>query len=252
MFKQVLLGSLLVASSSLSWAAGIIDDHDHDDDHGHEEGEGHGHIIMHLEDGAIEIENGEYAPALGGKLFETEFGASLGGANTDNPGFVLEDGSGLSQTNVLAYEATGTLQFWDNGAWTASSDTLTIVDNSVLANTLIGGVSVSNPLGVISFADDEGGVHSHITSFGLNAGAASGAYMIELVVKGFASFDTSTGALGADLGIDSDAFFIAFNHGLDDEVFEGIVEAAAVPVPAAVWFFASALGAMGAIRRFQA
>lgn len=232
MLKQILTGVALAFMAS-----GVSAQHVHDGD-----------IDSVLESGTIEIENGILLTS-GKVVFESEFGTELGADpwETDAPGFVLDDGS-FASGEFLAYEATGTLQFWDGIAWGSTTETLTIVDNAAAtANTLITSLGVTNALGYIDAADPEGGVHTHIPSFSVDEFAASGAYLIEMALRGF-----SDAALTNGIYNPSDSFFIAFNYGMDEELFEAGIDAlgvAAVPVPAAGLLMASALGCMTVLRR---
>ena len=230
MLKQSLTG---VAFAFL--ASGVSAQHAHSD------------IDAVIESGAFEIENGILLLTSGSVVFESEFGSLAGPNFTDDPGFVVDDGS-FASGEFLGYEAVGSLQFWDGSSWGSSTETFTIIDNSATTlDTLITGSGVTNGLGYIDAADALGGVHTHVTNFQIGAAAAAGAYMIELVLRGF-----SDSALTNEIYTASDSFFIAFNFGLDDVTFEAGIDAlgvAPVPVPAAGLLMASALGALGIIRR---
>ena len=205
-----------------------------------------GDVDSVFEDGVIAIETG-ISLTNGGFLFETEFGELGNPYGTDEPGFVLDDGS-FSSGNVLGFEVQSVLNFWDGVSWEATgSDSVSLID-TLDETTTVSATGIINPVGVIDEADSEGGVHTHI-DFAINESAATGAYLVELVLKGFTDA-TLTNSFTA-----SDSIFIAFNYGLDEEAYELSVDAlgiSEVPVPAAWLFLASGLGALVLGRRVKA
>lgn len=205
-----------------------------------------GDVDSVFEDGVIAIETG-IPLTNGGFLFETEFGELGNPYGTDEPGFVLDDGS-FSSGNILGFEVQSVLNFWDGVSWEATgSDSVSLIDTLDVITT-VSAASIVNPIGVIDEADAEGGVHTHI-DFAINESAATGAYLIELVLKGF------TDATLTNSFTSSDSIFVAFNFGLDEEAYELSVDAlgiSEVPVPAAWLFLASGLGALVLGRRAKA
>ena len=205
-----------------------------------------GDVDSVFENGQIEVETGIQL-INGGLLFESEFGELGNPYGTDEPGFVLDDGS-FSSGNILGFEVQSVLTYWDGVNWAATgSDSISITDtlNNV---TTVSASSIVNAVGVIDEADPEGGVHTHI-EFEINESAASGAYLLEFVLQGF------TDVTLANNFASSDTIFVAFNYGLDEEDFELSVDAlgvAAVPVPAAWIFLASGLGSLLLGRRAKA
>ena len=90
-----------------------------------------GDVDSVFEDGVIAIETG--IPLInGGFLFETEFGELGNPYGTDEPGFVLDDGS-FSSGNVLGFEVQSVLNFWDGISWEATgSDSVSLIDKYLL------------------------------------------------------------------------------------------------------------------------
>lgn len=208
----------------------------------------HSDVEVSVENGALTIENG-IAMLGGGVLFEAEFGELGNPTGADEPGFELDDGNFL-EDEILAFEAFGSLMRWDGSDWVSTgTDPVQIAAYDVLGNeTLWDGSGVSNSVGWIDSADDEGGVHHHIEFEIQDSGGGmpvAGAYMIELALFGIAT-DQTTQAYGH-----SGSMFIAFNFGLDEDDFEMAVDALAaqVPVPGAVLFMMSGLLSMFGLRR---
>ena len=205
-----------------------------------------GDVDSVFENGVIEIETG-IPLTNGGFLFESEFGELGNPYGTDEPGFVLDDGS-FSVGNVLGFEVQSVLNFWDGISWEATgSDSVSLID-TLNAVTTVSATGIVNPIGIIDEADAEGGVHTHI-DFAINDSAATGAYLVEFVLKGF------TDATLTNSFTSSDSIFVAFNFGLDEEAYELSVDAlgiSEVPVPAAWIFLASGLGALVLGRRAKA
>ena len=159
--------------------------------------------------------------------------------------------AGLTQVSFLAFEVQNTLSYWDGSSWSAStpgSEALTIADVLGTSTTTVTDYSITNPIGLVDQADAEGGVHSHL-DFEINLAAASGAYLLELALVGF-----SDQALTNLIVPASDSFFIVFNYGMDEEIFEAGVDAlgvSEVPLPAAWLFLASGLGTLALGRRVK-
>jgi hypothetical protein len=197
--------------------------------------------------------SGYLAGSTGSPLFEAEFGAEFGDpANgTEDPGFVVDDGS-FNAGDYLAFEVVNTLSYWDGINWsssTAGSESLLVADVLGTTTTTVTGSSIINAIGLVDQADAEGGVHSHL-DFEIDLAAASGAYLLELALLGF-----SDQALTDLIVPASGSFFIAFNYGMDEELFEAGVDAlgvSEVPLPAAWLFLASGVGALLLGRRLKA
>ncbi|MBQ77134.1 MAG: hypothetical protein CL692_00985 [Cellvibrionales bacterium] len=214
-----------------------------EDEHGHG---GHaGDVIIHAEGTELHIESG-IPLANGGFLFESDFDLHNGHYESEAPGFDLETGYDFSIGNALAYSVQGPLQFWGGASWgSAGSDSVSIINGALPADEIIVNSSSSYDLSIIDVSTD-GGVHTHV-DFELSDNASNGAYLVELVLKGF-----SDSGLQTEL-FSSDSVFIAFNHGLSEELFELSVDAMSpVPVPAAWLFLASGLGSLLLGRRLRA
>lgn len=221
----------------------------------------HSDVDAVIESGQFEFEgfslavngSGYLINDIGSPVYEAEFGAEFGDpANgTEDPGFAIDDGS-FNAGDYLAFEVVNTLSYWDGLSWSAStpgSESLFITDVSGTATTAVTDTLISNPIGLIDQADAEGGVHSHL-DFEIDLAAAAGAYLLEVTLLGF-----SDQALTNQIVSASDSFYIAFNYGLDDAIFETGIDALGVtevPVPAAWIFLTSGLGMLLLGRRIKA
>lgn len=182
----------------------------------------HSDIEFGYTDGHIEI---EFGPE--GQVFEGEFPDSgLFAGNTDDPGFASEpeEGLGVNPGDVIDYRVLGPLRFHDGTNFSPITDgtSITIGDNP--SGTIDIDASTVGPVtgpGAIAEADSNGEVHAHI-DFTLNdhTTAAPGAYGLLM--------DLTTDAQGIG---NSDPFYIVFNFGLDEPVFESAVAAFAAAVP---------------------
>lgn len=187
-------------------------------------------------------------------LFEGDFGDLAGGLyKTDDPGFDVDEAKGgFGAGNWLQFQGVGSLRFWYGASWSA----IVPAGEHVEIEDALGNVSsfttggVINPIGVIGQFDANGDLHEHLDFSlrnGSNAlGGAVGAYWISLNL-----IDTLANSSTA-LALPSTDFNIIFNRGLSTQAYEAAVSA--VPVPAAMWLFASALGAlplMGRKRQMQ-
>ncbi len=178
---------------------------------------------------------------LNNTLFEADFGDLGGGLyKTDDPGFDVDEAKGgFTPGNWLRFEGIGSLKYWGGSSWSSSlvnGEEIRIED--ALGNiTVFDGAGVTNPVGVISDVDSNGDVHTHIDmsiwdNTG-NLGGTVGAYWVSLKL-----FDTLPND-ATPVSEASDVINLIFNRGLDHEDYEAAV--AAVPVPAAVYLFISAL-----------
>jgi hypothetical protein len=186
---------------------------------------------------------------VNGNLFESNFGDLSGGPfRTDDPGFDADTDQGaFSAGNWLWYGGVGSLKFWNGSAWSASvpGGEYVTISEALGGTTTFTTAGISNPNGVVGQFDGAGDLHEHLdfsVYTGSNVlGGTAGAYWITLQL-----FQTAAGG-GPTLGTPSVPFSIVFNRGLSTENFEAAV--AAVPVPAAVWLFGSALAGLGVFKR---
>lgn len=186
----------------------------------------HGDVEFTYEDGKIVIEFGDE-----GRVFEGDFDDLAGGPDaTDDPGFgsEVEEGLGVDPDDLIGYKVLGPLTFHDGTDFAATSAAMALgnvggSDVTVDGSTLAAG-------GLIGQADSMGDLHTHI-DFAINSSAPAGAYGVLLSLTAFDSMMDPKGIA------DSDPFYIVFNRGLEEEAFEGAVEAfaaAAVPEPASL------------------
>ncbi len=176
-----------------------------------------------------------------GDLFEADFGDLPGGQyNTDDPGYDADTAQGaFGAGNWLRFQGLSSLKFWNGSSWSntvLNGEHIEIED--VVGNvTTFSASGVSNAVGVVDQLDGGGDLHSHLDMTIKNAsnikGGSVGAYWITLQL-----FETLPDSL-TPVSEASAPFSIIFNRGLTHENFELAV--AAVPVPAAVWLFGSAL-----------
>ncbi len=208
----------------------------------------HSDIEFEYDGGKIAIEFGAEGPVFEADLPVTNVDFSE--QATDDPGFAseAEEGLGVNAGDIIDYNILGPLVFHDGSDFTPvpTGALIRITDNGVNAGTLDVTSSTSGPVsgpGIIQEADALGDVHIHMD--------------FELLPL---SLDTSDyGAYGIlmelttdEAGIaNSDPFYIVFNFGLEEEIFEGAVEAFAgtVPEPTAAMLLAVGASFFAAARR---
>lgn len=206
----------------------------------------HSDIEFSYAGGMIDI---EFGPE--GQVFEADLPTSgLFEQISADPGFASEsvEGLGILPNDLIDYNVLGPLMYHNGTTFApvpagAHIDILDVPSGGMTVDdTTVGPVSGG---GVIGQADGAGEFHSHVDfelqPLGLGA-PEYGAYGILM--------DISTDEPGID---NSDPFFVVFNFGLDEPVFEGAVEAfaAVVPEPASLALALSggALLAVGVWRR---
>jgi hypothetical protein len=179
--------------------------------------------------------------ANGYVLYEADFRDFAGGLfSTDDPGFVSEDDA-LPVGAIIRYRGLGVLQSWDGAAWSTAASGVTLGILDVLGmNTLFSSTGVTDPVGAIAQVSTAGDIHTHIDFTIAGEGAtAAAAYLITLEIG------------APDMAGYSTPFYLAFNSGLDEEVFEGAVGTLLAPVPEpGTWaMLAAGLGLIGVMRR---
>ncbi|MCH2115723.1 MAG: hypothetical protein MK171_12530 [Pirellulales bacterium] len=221
-FKAALMSALLITLAIASPFAAA--QHSHSD------------IEFEYDNDKIAIEFGSE-----GRVFEADF--AISGAfeqETDDPGIASEpdEGMGVNADDIIDYQILGPLEYHNGTAFATvpTGGSIVIGDNptgglTVDANT-IGPASGS---GIIAMADSLGEVHTHVE------------YFLDPI-----SFDTDeygAYALLMQLTTDasgiapSDPFYVVFNFGLEESVFENAVGAFAtkVPEPTSLAFAAAAM-----------
>ncbi|MEM9056091.1 MAG: hypothetical protein AAGD86_01365 [Pseudomonadota bacterium] len=140
----------------------------------------------------VVIENGTVA-ADGSHVFSGPFGELGSPFGTDDPGFITTGGDVMQPGEILAYEATAELLYWDGNRWTSNvPDAERVIITDVIGQqTTIETTGVILPVGFVDAADSSGGLHTHI-DFELDNSAGTGdpsdgAYLIELSLFGLAS-----------------------------------------------------------------
>jgi hypothetical protein len=209
----------------------------------------HSDIELTLQNNKIIIDPNDEAELIGGyKLFEAEFGEFGNPYGTDDPGF---DGFSLVGASLIWYQVENTLKKWDvaSSSWLSSGfDEQIEIKKSPVTN-IISATSGLKAQGFVGSVSSGGGLHTHVE---FQIGKAGGgnpddsAYLLELSL-----FDRFNNAALTPIGNASDKFFLAFHLNesgtFGHESFEQAI--AAVPVPAAVWLFGSALTLLGFARR---
>lgn len=209
----------------------------------------HSDIELTLQNNKIIVDPHNEAMLVGGyKLFEADFGEFGNPYGTNDPGF---NGFGLVSNSLIWYQVENTLKKWDvlSASWLSSGFNEQI---EIKKNTITNTVSATDGLGAQGFigtVGSGGGLHSHVAFQISKAGGGNpddGAYLLELSL-----FDTLNNTALTPINLASDKFFLAFhlNEGgtFGHAAFDQAI--AAVPVPAAVWLFGSALALLGLGRR---
>ena len=211
----------------------------------------HSDIELTLQNNKIIVDPDNEAMWVGGyKLFEADFGEFGNPYGTNDPGF---NGKALVGGSLIWYQIENTLKKWDviSSSWLSSGfDEQITISKSGIHNTIGGHDSdIVGAQGFIGSVGSGGGLHSHVDFQISKAGGGNpddGAYLLELSL-----FDTLNNTALTPISEASDKFFLAFhlNAGgtFSHEAFEEAI--AAVPVPAAVWLFGSALALLGFGRR---
>jgi hypothetical protein len=181
--------------------------------------------------------------ANGYLLYEADFRDFAGGLfSTDDPGFISEQDA-LPVGAIIRYRGVGVLQSWQGSSWaTAASDVTVGILDVLGVNTLFSLTGVTNPIGAIAQVSGAGDIHSHLDfTISGDGSATAAAYLIALEIG-------APDALGYSM-----PFYLAFNSGLDEEVFEGAVGTLLAPVPEpGTWaMLIGGLGLLGVMRRRQ-
>jgi hypothetical protein len=202
-----------------------------------QDGDGHGHsdVEFGYENAAIVVESGAE-----GFVFEGDF--PLDGIDrqfTREPGFAsaLEEGSGLNAGDQITYNVLDDLVYWNNGFQSVPAGAQIRIVNQppapVVPDTVVSATSGTQRGGLdpvrnrIGEADENGDFHHDLQMF------------LEPNVAPEPVSEALFGAYGIKLSLSSDAagieesnpFFMVFNFGLEDQLFEDGVAAYAALVP---------------------
>lgn len=192
----------------------------------------HSDVEFSYQNGKIEVEFGPEGP-----VFESEMpttGALKGFANL--PGFASEaaEGLGINPGNLIRYNVVGPLRYHDGNNFAVTSVTISGDDQPNSGTVVISSSTAAGDGlgGLIGQADGIGDFHTDL-GWLLSDPSPVGAYG--------ALLDLETDEPGI---ADSDPFFIVFNFGLDEQVFESTVEAFAAIVPEPASFAVVGLGTL--------
>lgn len=251
MMKRMFYATLLMLFVSVPAYAQHGDDHDDDHEHEHE----HSDIEFAYVDGKIDIEFGDE-----GAVFEGEFETDgVDRQFTTEPGFgsELEEGLGIGAGDQIAYNVLGSLMFWNEGfkpvPTGAQLRIINIPPAPVVPDTVVTATSGAQPgsfapaLNRIGEAEADGDFHTDL-QFLLEPNTAPEPIDESLFGAYGVLMSLSSDAEGI---ADSDPFFLVFNLGLEEAVFEEGVEAfaAAVPEPTSAGLMLFALGALATAAR---
>lgn len=184
----------------------------------------------------------------GYRIFEGEMGTFLsGGGNPrykgDEPGFDTEIGTFVTGTSVY-YTGWSSLSFWNGSQWTSTvpnGEVLTVENEAEEVTTFSTGAidpAGASLLGTIEALDD-GKLHEHL-DFVVDASGATmpaiGAYRIGMY-------------LTSNNYAQSDNFYLVLNRGMEEEAFEGAIQAMAVPEPGTWAMMGLGLAGLGLVAR---
>jgi len=184
----------------------------------------------------------EYGTGYG--IFEGNLDTLLSGPRwrTTDPGFDSEPGT-FGATDMIYFAPVGTLSFWDGDSWEAPGAAVLVVRDSLDETVTYSGTGTSTTddfVGFISDGGPTGQIHQHLTftvqTSPLGGQPAVGAYRIamQLTSPSYAS---------------SDPFWLVFNRGLGEEVFEESVHVMSVPEPETYALMALGLGFVAFVAR---
>ncbi len=211
--------ALVMAGPGVVRAAG--DDHDHG---------GHSDIEIGKEGNRIKLYGGETA-ANGHKVYEGEF--TFPDYQTDDPGFKHHDDPVPGLNGPIVISGLGPLLVFGGDGWTTAPDHLSLVmrkefsrfrnweimfdKNGVTPSSETNGAPVTiGEIGLVA----NGELHEHIDFF-LDGEPTKFDDHSAYAIKVMLSHGTQ--------GYKSDAFYIAFNNGMDHEAFETAIAATAAP-----------------------
>ena len=190
------------------------------------------------------------------RLYESEFAEPLPGVFiTDDPGFEGDinpnDVVGIRILDASTVGGAGYVNFYDPTQGTISANGLLEVRNLLSFITedplvLDGATATGDNPQTVVVADDSGEGHGHV-DFDIDDAAAPGAYGL------LAQLEIT--AADGSYAVESEEFFIVFNHLLDDDVFEDEAVPAflgittAVPEPTSAILLSGVLGSLFLRRR---
>ena len=213
---------------------------------------GHSDIEFGYMDGKIEVEFGDEGQVFEGAFpTSTDIGEGLVEQFTDDPGFNTNDAEGLSVNpgDRVDFQVLGPLAYHNGSSFSAvPGGSHILIEDAALQVLSVNAQTVGpvSSVGPIAVGDGDGDVHAHL-DFALQPTSLGelefGAYGLQMRLV--------TDAVGI---ASSDPYFVVFNFGLDDPVFEGAVEdfASIIPEPtslAALGFMSTLLIMRRKIRR---
>ena len=197
----------------------------------------HSDIEFSYAGGRIDVEFGPDGP-----VFEGDFPMS-GGLNgfTTEPGFASEtdEGLGIGPGDAVRYHVRGPLRYHDGSAFAATAATMT-GDDQPQAGTvgITSATTAADGLqGLIGEANGAGDFHADPGWF-LSVPAAIGAYGVLL------NLETDAPGIAA-----SNPFYLVFNYGLGEPVFDATLLDFAVAVPEPATLSLLTLGGLVLLRR---
>ena len=182
----------------------------------------HSDVEFDYQNNQITIQDAEFSGLDADWLFESEFPVDGLSENfSSDPGFASEvaEGLGINPGDdiflnfIVSPTLGGALQYHDGVGFASTTANISVEDNAPSTPDLVistGGFSGDNPQ-FLQTADAAGDIHSHV-DFTLSSDAEVGAYGVLLQLQ------TSSPGIA-----DSVPFWIIFNHGLDEDVFENVV-----------------------------